>query len=195
MWIILSSDKSQLGQLRIHTDVKKKKSLTEHVKLKKFNPDHAHTVHHTRANTHWTLCNLIFLTNSFPPCQVGGLSILPNHIRFPLSPRSQLLSDRRSCALLISISCRFHFPRQRQRENKRRWVRGGTNTLTHHCGVTTYYHLQPCCTEKKWHTLCFTHMQAPMYRPTTWQCKCRLTAGWCFPISLWMFNLKNTFLH
>lgn len=85
-----------------------------------------------RPNAQWTICKPIFITNPFSPCQVGGLSILPSDIRFPLSPRSQLISDHRSCALLISISCRFHFPRWRQRENKRWWSQGGTNTLSHH---------------------------------------------------------------
>lgn len=28
-------------------------------------------------------------------------------------------------------------------------MRGGTNTLTHHRGVTTYYHLQPHCTDTR----------------------------------------------
>lgn len=119
------------------------------------------------------------------------LSVLPCHIRFPLSPRSQLLSDHRSCALLISISCRFHFPRQRQRENERRWVRGGTNTLTHHRGVTSCHHLQPGRTDKKGafctltgtHTSFFSHMHTALARtPTPGECKYKITAGWYFPI-------------
>lgn len=156
--------------------------LAREVSFRDFSPDHKYSTH--RANTQLTLCNPIFITNPFPPCQVGGLSILPSHIKFPLSPRSQLLSNHRSCALLISISCRFHFPRQRQREIKRRWVRGGTNTLTHHPwgGVTTYYHLQPCCTDKRKdsahelvHTL-FHNNSAPT---SGWR-KYKLSAGWCF---------------
>lgn len=113
-----------------------------------FNPAPVCTAMYSTAHTARTLCNPIFTTNPFPPCQAGGLSILPSHIKLPLSPRSQLLSNHRSCALLISISCRFHFPTQRQRENKMRWVRGGTNTLTHR-GVSSHSHLQPCCTEQK----------------------------------------------
>ena len=130
-------------------------------------------VQHSAAHSQWTLCNPIFITSPFPPCQVG-LSILPSRIKFPLSPRSQLLSDHRSCALLISISCRFHFPRQRVREIKRRWVRRGTNALTqHHRGVAIYYYLRPCCTDRRKdsaHELVHTH-------------------------HLWVLNLQNRFLY
>lgn len=70
-----------------------------------FNPAPVCTAMYSTAHTARTLCNPIFTTNPFPPCQAGGLSILPSHIKLPLSPRSQLLSNHRSCALLISISC------------------------------------------------------------------------------------------
>lgn len=132
LWVIVSAEESQPGHSKVRAH---ETSLTPEItSVKKFNPNHTHSLRNP----------FFFLkTTPFPPCQVGGLSILPRRIKFPLSPGSRLLSDHRSSALLISISCRFHFHRQRQREIERRRLRGGTNTLTHHHGVSADCHLQP----------------------------------------------------
>ena len=109
----------------------------------KLQRDILHTDRHTRSHgTSYgtkgqptaTLCNATLMTNSFPPRQPWGLSILSFNITFPLDqvPAVSCSSSplrHRSCVLLISITHRFHFPGQRRRKSE--WNEWGSNWNPH----------------------------------------------------------------
>lgn len=129
--------------------------------------------------------------NSIQPYQVSTLTQVPA----PLRPQ----------ILLISISCRFHFPRQRQREIKRRWVRGGTNNLTVGLPLTITSNPAALTKEKILHMNSYTlrfmsRMQAAVHihTPTAHPHHGNENIGYLllvFSKHLGVLNLQNTLLY
>lgn len=129
--------------------------------------------------------------NSIQPYQVSTLTQVPA----PLRPQ----------ILLISISCRFHFPRQRQREIKRRWVRGGTNNLTVGLPLTITSNPAALTKEKILHMNSYTlrfmsRMQAAVHihTPTAHPHHGNENIGYLllvFSNHLGVLNLQNTLLY
>lgn len=138
--------------------------------VKKFNPDHACTVRHTQG----TLCSPIFITNSFS--SLSSRKTVNSIQPYRVSTLTQVPAPLRPQILLISISRRFHFPRQRQRQIKTQWVRGGTNNLTVGLPLTITSYSAALIKETILHmnsyVLCFTsrtqafeHIHTPIAHP------------------------------